>query len=703
MANGRQVGLNAFLIAAGIAPAHAQEDIRSDPPMAVDRITVVGERFDYGDDSISSATKTDTPLIDIPQSVTVITDDFIKDQGMRSMADLVRYVPGVSIGQGEGHRDAPTLRGNSTTADFYVNGVRDDVQYFRDLYNVERVEVLKGPNAMIFGRGGGGGVINRVTEKAGWDPLFEVQAQGGSYGFARGAVDAGGPLSDEFALRLNGVYENSDSYRDFVGLERFGVNPTATVALSGETRVLLSYEYFQDHRTVDRGVPSQNQRPYAGSRTDFVGNPDLSFAELGVHLASATFEHEFSDAIKLRNHTSVADYDKFYQNVHANSPVKGPGNTIPCSMVDGSVCLQAYNSATTRQNVFNQTDLTIDWSTGSINHKILFGFELGHQETDNFRTANVAPSVVNIANPTTFAPVVFGGVQTDNRVNLGLAGVYFQDQIEISEDVLLIGGVRFDHFNLDFDNHLGADFSRVDNVVSPRGGVIVKPLDNTSLYFSYSQSFLPQSGDQFGSLTVTTEALKPERFENLEAGFKWDIIPTLAFTAAVYRLDRDNTTAIDPMTMLTVLTGSQRSKGVELGLVGAITEDWEVVAGYAYQDAKITSTTTAAPTGREIPLVPEHSFSLWTAYQVTSWLGAGVGVTHQTDMFASIGSPLTRTTLPGFTRVDAAIFLNVSESVELQLNIENLLDETYWPTAHNDNNITPGSPRAFRGALTVRL
>ncbi len=689
----RAAGLSIMLAAGAASAASAEIDGSDRPLMVADTITVVGERFTYADQSISSATKTETLLRDVPQSITVVTEDLIKDQAMRSMADVVRYVPGVSMAQGEGHRDAPTLRGNSSTADFYVDGVRDDVQYYRDLYNAERIEVLKGPNAMIFGRGGGGGVINRVTKKAGFDPSLEGRLEGGSFGAARGLADAGGGVGEAIALRLNAVYENSDSYRDLVGVERYGLNPSATLLLSSATELQLSYEYFQDRRTVDRGVPSQNGLPYAESRTAFFGNPDLSFSEVDVHFVAATLEHQISPSVKLRNHATYADYDKFYQNVHANSPVNAMGD----------VALQAYFSGTGRRNFFNQADLIIDWSTGSIGHTILLGGEFGHQQTENFRAANNnAAGVVNVSNPTTFAPVAFNPLSSDNKVKLTAAALYLQDQIELTDEIMLIGGVRVDRFDLDFDNLLPAsvDFSRVDTVVSPRGGVIFKPIETASLYASYSTSFLPQSGDQFASLTATTAALEPERFENIEVGFKWDVSPSLALTGAVYRLDRDNTQAIDPLTSMTVLTGSQRSKGVELGLVGSITKEWEIIAGYAHQEAEITSTTTTAPAGRLVPLVPKNSFSLWSAYQLTPRLGVGVGVTHQSDVFASISNAVI---LPAFTRVDAAVFLKVTDRLDVQLNIENLLDETYWGTAHNDNNITPGSPRAFRAALTGRL
>lgn len=688
--NIRLAAASGAAMAAFCMTAAAEDSAVIQPLMVVDQITVFGERFDYGAGATTTATKTDTLLRDVPQSISVISKDLIEDQAMRSMADAVQYVPGVIMGQGEGHRDAPTLRGNATTADFYIDGVRDDVQYYRDLYNVERIEVLKGPNAMIFGRGGGGGVINRVTRKADFETTGEIVLQGGSFSSWRGAGDLGAPLSDAFAVRVTGFYENSESYRDFVELERYAFNPTAAAKLGAATMLRASFEHFSDERTVDRGVPSRNGLPVTVDRSAFFGNPDESFTTTEVNRGAVTFEHEFSDVVRLRNHTSYADYDKYYQNVHAGGPADAAGD----------VALQAYYSSTGRENIFNQTDLVIEANTGSIGHTLLFGAELGRQLTDNLRSENNnAAGIVNLAVPTTFAPAVFAGLRTDNRVRLNLAGVYFQDQVDLTDRLQLIGGVRFDHFDLEVEDELpgGVARSRTDNVVSPRGGIVFKPIENASLYASYSVSFLPQSGDQFGSLSATSEALEPERFENIEAGFKWDFASGLAFTAAVYRLDRDRTTAIDPVTSLTVLTGRQRSKGFEIGLAGSITKNWEIAGGYAWQDAEITSDTTSAPAGRVIPLTPKHALSLWNAYHFTPRLGAGVGVIHRSDSFASISNVVT---LPSYTRVDAALYFAVTDDIEAQLHVENLIDETYWGTAHNDNNITPGGPRAFRASLT---
>jgi catecholate siderophore receptor len=672
------------------APASAQQFAEL---QGGDVVTVTANRPAYRETDNTSATRTDLELRDVPQAVSVITNDLIEDQAMSSMADVVRYVPGVTMGTGEGNRDQLTLRGNGTTADFFVDGVRDDVQYFRDLYNSERIEVLKGPNSMIFGRGGGGGVINRVSEWADWTPTRELDVVLGSNNQARISSDLGAAPSQAVALRLNAFYEQADSFRDHVELERYGFNPTATLRLSDSTEVRVGFEHFSDWRTADRGVPSQDGRPYAGSRSAFFGNPEQSYADAEVNLFSASIAHEFSPNLRLRSTLRASDYDKFYQNVHANSAIDA----------NGDVTLQAYNNATERSNLFSQTDLVWTLHAGGVTHTLLAGFEIGSQESDNARVPNAAPGIVNISNPTIFTPVTFSTtLQTDNNVQVDVAALLLQDHIALGDQWSLIAGLRFDRFEMQFDDHraANADFSRTDAFVSPRLGLVYKPVEALSLYASYSVSFLPQSGDQFSSLNANSSELDPEEFENTELGFKWDATPDLALSAAIYRLDRTNTTAIDPMTSLTVLTGAQRSKGLEIEIAGSINEHWEIIGGYAYQKAEISRTTSAAPAGGRVPLTPEHSASLWSNYNFTPNWGAGLGLIHQSESYASISNAVE---LPSFSRVDAALFWTVSPTVEAQLNVENILGEEYWPSAHNDNNIGPGAPTSVRVALRTRF
>jgi len=669
-------------------------------PVSEMRTTIsVTESAGYQVLATSTATKTVTPLIDIPQSITIVSRELIRDQLMMSMADVVRYVPGITMAQGEGHRDAPVIRGNATTSDFYVNGVRDDVQYFRDLYNLERVEAVKGPNAMIFGRGGGGGVINRVTKEAGFTPLREISFQGGSFENKRIAGDLDQPIGDKLAFRLNGMYENSDSFRNYFNLERYGIAPTVTFAPDEKTSIRLGYEYFHDGRLTDRGIPSYQGRPAVTHRSTFFGNPNESPTHTDVNLGSAIVERRLGASLNFRNSTLYGAYDKFYQNVF-------PGAVNATATL---VSLSGYNTATQRNNVFNQTDVTYSAHTGPIRHTLLWGAEFGRQATDNLRQTayfnNTATSInVPFSNPTDFTPVTWRQSATDannSPVNT-VAATYIQDQVNLSRFIQLVGGVRFDRFDLRFHNNRNnEDRRRTDNLLSPRAGIVVKPVTPLSLYFNYSIAHLPSSGDQFGSLDATTETLKPEKFTNYETGIKWDVRRYLSVTTAVYRLDRTNTRAVDPNNPAVVVqTGSQRTNGYELGINGNITWAWTVAGGYGYQDAFISSATSAARLGAQIAMVPRHTFSLWNNYRILSRLSGGLGIIHQANMWAGVDNTVT---IPGFTRADAALYYSLTEKIRLQANLENITDAQYFASAHSNNNISPGYARALRIGLSTRF
>lgn len=666
----------------------------------------------YAAPRTTTAMRTDTPLRDTPQAVTVVTRQLIADQAMRGMGDVVRYVPGIQMGQGEGHRDAPTIRGNSTTADFYVDGVRDDVQYFRDLYNVDRVEALKGANAMVFGRGGGGGVINRAMKAAEWAPVRAVSVDGGSFDQRRAAIDIGQGLNLTTAVRLNAMYENSDVFRDGVGFRRWGVNPTAAFALAPATTLRVSYERFDDHRTVDRGVPSANGLPSAAPIRTYFGDPTASFSQMRVNMAGALLEHG-AGRVTVRNRTTFGQYDKYYQNVYPAS----------ARTAAGTVMLGAYNSGTQRGNLFNQTDLTFGARTGRVAHALLVGAEIGVQQTDNTRETGYfdaagrsTADTVAFAAPTVRTPITWlqNRTDADNNVDLTVASAYVQDQITLAPQLQAVVGLRAERFALRVSDNgnptpgsdgrplrAGSTLRRDDTMLSPRLGLVYKPVEAVSVYGSSSVSFLPSSGDQFASLTATSQTLRPERFDNLELGAKWDVRDRLAITAAVFQLDRSNTTARDPNDVTRLLqTGSQRTTGWELGATGALTSRWDIAGGLAQQTARVTSATTAAPLGATPGLVPHLTASLWNKVRVARGVGAGLGVIHQGDMYATIDNTVR---LPGFTRVDAALFLPVTRGLRAQLNVENLLDRTYYPTSHGNNNILPGTPRLVRLTIVTGL
>jgi catecholate siderophore receptor len=663
----------------------------------------VGATIGYSVPAVSSATKTTTPLRDVPQAVSVVSSALIADQRMTSMADVTRYMPGVGFAQGEGNRDTPILRGNSTTSDFFVDGVRDDVQYFRDVYNVDRVEALMGPNAMIFGRGGVGGVINRVTRQADWGQAREASLQFGSWGNKRFTADVGRGLNEAVAVRATGLYENSDTYRDGVGIERHGFNPTAAFRLSPDTTIRTSYEYFHDERTADRGISSFNGRPVAMDPEIFFGDPGQSPTHATVNLASALLEHRFRPTITLKNRTSYGDYDKFYQNVF-------PGTVNAAAT---TVVISAYNNATTRQNLFNQTDLIVRAQTGRVGHTLLVGAEFGRQETDNFREtgffptlgANVTTVDAPLAAPTISLPLEFrqNATDADNHGVTTIAGVYAQDQVALTQHLEAVVGLRFDSFKADVTNNRTAtDFSSDDGLVSPRVGLIYKPMLPLSIYGSYSLTYLPRAGEQLASLSLTNQALDPEEFRNYEVGAKWDVAPGFSFTAALYRLDRGNVIVADPIDpALSILVDAQRTKGLEIGLNGNITRAWSVAGGYAYQDGEITRTiSAAAQVGASLAQLPKHSISLWNRYGFTPRVATAVGVLSRSDVFTSTDNLVI---LPNWTRIDAAFYYNLTSGVRAQINVENLFNEDYYLNAHSNTNITPGSPRAFRVALTTRF
>ncbi len=656
----------------------------------------VSAAADYGTTVVTSATKMPTPLRDVPQSITVVSRELIKDQLMMNVGDVVRYVPGITYHQGENNRDQVIIRGNSSSADFFVDGVRDDVQYYRDLYNLERFEALKGPNAMIFGRGGGGGVINRVIKQPTFQSQREFTVQGGGYGNKRIAGDVSQPVSRAVAIRLNGMFEDSGSFRRGVDLERAGINPTITIVPDGKTKITLGYEYFRDTRVADRGITSYQGRPADVPTSTYYGNPNDSHVRAEVNLLSATVDRRIGQA-NLRNRTLVGGYDRSYQNYV-------PG----AASADASlVTLTAYNNATERLNVFNQTDATYFIATGAVRHTLLAGAEFGRQVTDNFRNTgffnNQATSIqVPFNAPTTSAPVTFrqNATDADNHVTTNVAAAFAQDVAELSQHVQVVGGIRFDRFDLQYHNNRNGDtLERVDNLVSPRVGVVYKPKTPLSLYGSYSVSYLPSSGDQFSSLTAITQQVKPEKFNNYEVGVKFDAFRGVSITSSVYRLDRTNTRSVDPNDPTRIVqTGSQRTNGYELGVNGQVTSEWTIAGGYAYQDAFVTSATAAARQDAHVGQVPHHTFSLWNNYRVHPRVGVGLGVTRRSDMFATIDNTVT---LPGYTRADAAAYFTVRHRWRLQANVENLFNKTYFANADSNTNISPGFPRTVRVALTA--
>lgn len=670
--------------APGLAAAEADSDARA--------IIVYGRSDGYDLDKTPSGTKTDTPLIDVPQTISVISREQLDDQGIASLGEALRHVPGITLGQGEGHRDQITLRGQSSTADFFVDGIRDDAQYYRPTYNVERIEVLKGANALIFGRGGGGGVINRVSKAAEFDRTRGALAGGvDTFGAWSVAADLGAPLSETVGTRLNATYETFANHRQDYDGHFLGVTPTLGVKLGDATAFSLTYEYVEDRRLTDRGVPSRGGLPLTGYDDTLFGSPLVNRSEVTAHLVHGRIDHAFSDALSANLSLQFADYDKFYANLFPGGPVSPTGTVV----------LSGYDSATDRQNLIGQGNLVWKGNTGAIRHTLLLGFEAGDQSTFADRHNAIFPAGATVALAERIVPpaVTFGPLASASQSDVSFWSVYAQDQIDLGAHIKIVGGLRFDRFRIastNLVNHFAG--ARTDSKWSPRVGLIVKPRENVSLYASYARSFLPQSGDQFSVLDATSEALAPEEFRNIEAGLKWDISDALAFTSAVFQLDRSNTRATDPVSGNVVLSGKSRAEGIEFALVGKLARGLDVSLGYALQDGEIRATTTAAPAGRKLAQLPRHQASAWARYDLTRRFGLGLGLIHQSSQYATISNTVR---LPAFTRIDAAAFYDLTPGVTVQVNIENLFDTDYFPTAHTDNNISTGKP--LNAKLTLRM
>lgn len=703
----------------------------SDKRITLDEVAVTAHKESdtqpvkgYNAKRATTATRTDTELVNVPQAITVITRDFIADQSMQSIADAVRYVPGVQAAQGEGNRDQLILRGNNTTSDLFIDGLRDDIQTYRDLYNTDRIEVLKGPNGMIFGRGGAGGVVNRVTKKAGWDAVKDVSVSVGSFDHKRVTADFGQGLTDEVAFRVNAVYEDSDSYRDGVDLKRYGITPTLTIRPTDKTQIELSTEYFKDERIADRGLPSLTRgvgtlanlgnRPFNISNYDqFFGNAKLSPTETETTAFNATITHAFDNGVQVKNSTRLAYYDKYYQNVFANGPVT----------TAGTVQMAAYLDETKRENLINQTDVTYMAKWGSVEHKLLAGTEFNVQDTGNKRYTPTGSTTDNgnfaivLANSGFAVPANFNNLVRNQKSDVTVTAFYLQDQIVLNPQWQAILGLRHDHVDTDYTNlRTNTQLNVSDNLLSPRAGLIYKPTENSSLYANYSISYVPRAGDQLISLTAVTASFKPEKFINKEIGAKWDITPDIAFNAAIYNLQRENVLATDPTSVAnSFLIDGQETTGLEIGLSGKLTEKWQVMGGFTLQDGEITkdiitfnsigarTPNNDIPKGSELALTPTRTFSLWNKYQINDIWAVALGAVSRSEMYALSPTATTSTILPGYTRYDAAVFAKINSQWDAQVNIENLTNKDYALYAHNNNNITPGAPLNLRATLNYHF
>ena len=721
----------------------AQTTDVSDDEIYHDTIVVTGT---YLYTNQVNALRTPTPIIDVPQSLSITNADQIIKQGFDSIGDIVLFTPGVTQSQGEGHRDAVVFRGVRSTADFFIDGVRDDVQYYRSLYNLEQVEILRGPNALFFGRGGTGGILNRVTKKGIIGEQFVgYKSSVNTFGAFDVQLDGNYTVNDKVAVRLNGYYESLNNHRDFFDGDRFGINPTVYIELTPYTTLNLSYEYVNNERFVDRGIPAGADGRPAEQLVDITfSDAELATTTFEVHIFRGTLTHDFTDNLKGNFSASYADNDKLYQNF------------FPVSFDEASniVGLDGYVDTTQRQNLVLSASLIGGFVTGDLNHTVIVGGEFIDTSNNNDRFNSffdqtqddveffLATRPINLSggvgvnasgNVTTNSFVI--NLNDDTQVDVTVYSAYIQDEIEVAPWLDLILGVRFDSFDISVDNietfiDTGQQdiTSRQDSRFSPRLGFVLKPQENISFYGSYSESFLPRSGEQFADLpddptTPDNDTLDPDTFSNLELGLKWDFANRLSFTTAIFEIEQSSpqeaAPIIDPVTGLVIDANigtleivDSKIRGIEAQIQGQLTDQWDITAGYSYLEGDQVATSNVLngagqiiiAQGEENGLIlrelPEHTFNVWSNYQVTSRFGIGAGLTYQDESFADNGN---NTTLPGFVRIDAAAYYDLTDKMRVQVNLENLTDTEYFPNAHTVNNITVGAPINARFTISGRF
>ena len=678
-----------LLSALFFAPVFAAND-------GIEEIVVKGNVL-YADQV--SALKTPVAVLNVPQTVSIITDEDIRKQGFRQIGDIIRYTPGVNTSQGEGHRDSVVFRGIRSTADFFQDGVRDDVQYYRSLYNVEQVEILRGPNALLFGRGGTGGALNRVSKKAVLGDTFGAVEFGvDDFGANDIALDYNTSSDDDLAFRLMIHSDALENHRDFYDGDRLGINPAIKIKLSDRTTIDLSYEHADHERYIDRGIPTENGKPVERfSKITFGDSRGDNLTTLEADIFRAIVSTNFSDATKANLTIVSSEFEKMYQNYYASGYSAGASVVT----VDG------YNDPTERENTIISGNLINELEIGSTTHTLLFGAEMIDTSNKNKRydtywaTTKSDKETFNITRPMNFL-VNSVGVATNNdfaedlnrqtQSDIEVTSIFFQDQIDVSDNLKLLIGGRHDSFDITVkDIKNGSAQSREDKEFSPRAGIIFKPRENVSLYYSYSESFLPRSGEQFKSLSASSAALDPDVFESSEIGAKVEITDDLGFTIAYF--DSEQVRAVrDSISGETSEIVGLQVDGFELEVKGDINDKMSLVFGYSALDGKTSK-------GGEPREIPDQMLSLFATYEVSDKFGWAVGITQQGE--SNIGNDKPGLVLPEYTRVDLGAYYQIADDLSVQMNLENLTDELYFPHSHSTHQASVGEPLNVR--LSIRM
>lgn len=657
------------------------------------------ETSGYAAPTSNTATKIEAPLRDIPQTVNVIPEELMRDQAARSLQDALRNIPGVGLSHGDGQRDQVTIRGFSAISDQFIDGLRDDALYFRDLSNVERIDVIKGPAAVLYGRGSSGGLINRVTRKPGID-LMEVTGQIGSWQQRRGEFDLAKNFKDAgVALRVNGAIERADSYRDKQFLNREALSPSVLFSPSADTQLLVQTEFLSDRRVTDFGIPGFRGRPVAVSPSTYYGAAnarDVDYTQADVAAGGFMLTHRINDDWKFRN-----AFRGYHYELERN-------NTLVAGVDEAARTATLSHSNVRRNDVgwFNQSELTQKLKLAGMEHQLLYGLEFGHQRKDQLFVSQTV-GTVSLFNPVLpVVPFLANAAPSTNNVGLmDVASVYVQDLVALTSQWKALVGARYDRFEQEtLERRAGApNLSRTDNAWSPRVGLVYQPTLAQSYYVSYSKSFQP-SAEGF-ALAANNAQLAPEKTTGYEVGTKLDFFGGLASaTASLFRLERTNIKVADPTRPgVLIPVGEQRTDGLELAFTGQLPQSYQIWAGYAYLDSRVTQSTAidfGQPVqGKRATLTPRNSANLWLTKTFMGSIGVGGGFSYVDDRAANPGNTVT---LPSYVTFDAVAWYR-TKSYDVQLNVYNIFDREYIVSAHGSspNLSLPGAPRS--AVLTTRF
>lgn len=686
-----------------------EEDSSLLPEVVVPGKQEIGESYKPENPSLPKYTE---PLRDTPQSITVVPQELMKEEGVTTLREALRNVAGISLAAGEGSSqgDNLTLRGFTARNDIFLDGMRDFGSYYRDPFNLQAVEVLKGPSSITFGRGSTGGVINQVSKMPGLTPRVEGAVGFGTDRTRRATADIQEPLRDlgpSASLRLNLMVNDSHvADRDIAANRRFGFAPSLALGLGTPTRLTFGYFYQSENDIPDYGIPWLFNGPAPVARNNYYGFEKDNFLKTTVDIGTAKLEHDFNDALTLRDQIRYGHYSRDARITEARvAGAPTPGTPLSAITVSRNQIV-AESVETFFQN---QLDLIARFNTGFIDHTLVAGIEIGRETSDPIRSTFAGVPGTGLLTPDENQP--FAGTPTvTSRVNTTADSLaaYLIDTLKLGKQWELTGGLRWDRFDASYRQTVApaASFDRTDTMLSWRGALVFKPMPNGSVYFDYGTSFNPSA--ETLSFSAANADIEPEKNETYEVGSKWDLFSNaLAFRAALFRTEKTNAREPDPNNpLLNVLAGKQRVDGLELEAAGHLTDRWQIFTGYTLMKSELVrSAFYPAAVGSRLANVPKQTFSLWTTYGLPWGMEIGGGGRYVGSRTASATVPLDPTTglvkeVPGYWAFDAMAEYYLTERIEIQLNLYNLADKYYYDQIH-PAHIVPGAGRS--ALLTMRF